>query len=100
LILPSLSEGHPVSLVEAMVAGVPAIATQVGGAPEIIQPGVTGWLIDPLSEESIETAIEELMNASPARLEDLTRRAREYALAHFSPAYYFQQLSELYTSAL
>ena len=42
---PSISEGFGLALVEAMGCGVPVIATAVGGAPEIIKDGETGWLL-------------------------------------------------------
>jgi L-malate glycosyltransferase len=43
--LPSFSEGTSMALLEAMSAGVPAVATAVGGTPEILQDGVNGWLV-------------------------------------------------------
>src|SRR5437899_5125386 len=43
--LTSTSEGMPVSLMEAAACGVPAVATAVGGIPELIEDGVTGFLI-------------------------------------------------------
>src|SRR2546425_7206127 len=46
-VLPSDSEGMPVSLMEAAACGVPAVATAVGGIPELIEGGVTGFLTTP-----------------------------------------------------
>ena len=40
----SLNEGTPVALIEAMAAGVPVVATAVGGVPDVVRPGQTGWL--------------------------------------------------------
>ena len=45
--LPSHSEGSPNVVLEAMAAGVPVIATEVGGVPEIMQDGVTGLIVPP-----------------------------------------------------
>jgi len=46
-VLPSLTEGTPMALLEAMSAGIPVIATNVGGVPKIVENGVNGFLIDP-----------------------------------------------------
>ena len=58
LILPSRAEGLPLSLVEAMLCGRPAIVTKVGGNEEILDDGVTGFLAAPI-EDSIDGALEQ-----------------------------------------
>ena len=52
-VLPSLSEGFPVTVLEAMASGVPIIATNVGGLPEIIKDGENGFLVEPKNPEKI-----------------------------------------------
>lgn len=56
-ILPSLHENHPVSLLEAMAAQLPAIATNVGGNGEIVKDNIFGKLIKPADANEIEKAI-------------------------------------------
>jgi len=56
-VLPSLSEGTPLSILEAMAAGVPVIATCVGGIPEQIEHGKSGILIRPGDVDGLATAI-------------------------------------------
>lgn len=46
-VLPSLTEGTPMALLEAMSLGIPVIATAVGGVPRVVENGVNGFLVDP-----------------------------------------------------
>jgi glycosyltransferase involved in cell wall biosynthesis len=57
--LPSFSEGTSMALLEAMSAGVPAVATAVGGTPEILEYGVTGWLVPSDDLAALTDAIRE-----------------------------------------
>ncbi|HEU4677467.1 MAG TPA: glycosyltransferase family 4 protein [Candidatus Paceibacterota bacterium] len=57
-LLPSLKEGMPYALLEAGAAGLPSIASDVGGIPEVIENGATGLLIDPRNTDTIVTALE------------------------------------------
>ena len=52
-ILPSLSEGFPVTVVEAMASGLPIVATNVRGLPEIVKDGENGFLVEPKNLEEI-----------------------------------------------
>jgi glycosyltransferase involved in cell wall biosynthesis len=56
-VLPSLSEGLPLSLLEAMAAARPVVATAVGGVPEVVQAGVTGFMVPPGSPVKLATRI-------------------------------------------
>ncbi len=61
-VLPSLSEGFPTVLVEALMCGVPVIASDVGGISEIIADGKTGLLTDPGNEDQIREALTTLLD--------------------------------------
>jgi glycosyltransferase involved in cell wall biosynthesis len=71
----SVSDGTPVSLLEAMASGLPCIATSVGGIPEWITNGENGLLIPPRSPEAVAAAILRLA-ADPALRTGLGERAR------------------------
>ena len=61
LILPSIAEGLPVTLMEAMACKVPVIATRVCGIPELVEDGVNGFLVPPKDPQKLADAIEILL---------------------------------------
>ena len=61
-VLPSLSEGRPRVLIEAMACGLPVVATNVGGVSEIVVEGVNGLLVPPRDEMALAKAIEYVFN--------------------------------------
>jgi glycosyltransferase involved in cell wall biosynthesis len=80
LLQPSRMEGFPIALLEAMAAGVPIVASRVGGIPEIVDDGLTGLLVDPpVSADGLAGAIARLHDdaALRARLAETTRRRFE-----------------------
>jgi len=84
-VLPSDSEGMPVSLMEAAACGVPAVATAVGGVPELIDDGVTGFLTPPGDAGKLAAALERLLG-DPDLGARLGVAARQRAQEHFSLA--------------
>jgi L-malate glycosyltransferase len=60
-VLPSLSEGTSNTLLESMAAGIPVIATRVGGNPEVIQEGVSGLLVPPRDSAALAAATASLL---------------------------------------
>ena len=66
-ILPSLTEGTPMALLEAMSSGVPVIASRVGGVPKIIVNGKNGLLVQPRDPKGLAQAIKELFQDYPLR---------------------------------
>src|SRR5262249_61111540 len=57
VVLCSLNEGSPVSLIEAMAAAKPVVATRVGGVPDLVEDGVTGYLTEPDGADGLATRI-------------------------------------------
>ncbi len=65
--LTSISEGIPVTLIEAMAAGLPVVATKVGGVPEIVVPGQTGTLTAPGDDAALADALAQLAEDAQLR---------------------------------
>lgn len=80
LVLSSLSEGTPVALIEAMAAGKAAVATAVGGVPDVTSDGVTGLLVPPRRPADLAAAVLKLADAAVrARMGQAGRaRASDY----------------------
>ncbi len=66
-IMPSLKEGLPYAIMEAMAAGLPVIATSVGGIPDLIEPGIHGMLVPPRDERALAEAITTLITEPDLR---------------------------------
>lgn len=75
LVLPSLSEGCPVVVLEAGACGTPVIATRVGAVPELIEDGKTGIIISPRSPEEIKRALVHLLE-NPSLRQRMGEQAR------------------------
>ncbi|WBL41300.1 glycosyltransferase family 4 protein [Algoriphagus halophytocola] len=97
-VIPSLREGSSVSLAEAMTAGLPSIVTQVGGAAEILGNSQSGNLIDPLSIDSIQSAMQQMIDFSREEREDMGERAKKES-ERFSVENYIQSLMQLYSNS-
>jgi len=81
-VLPSLYEGHPKALIEAMSCGLAVIGTDVDGIRDLIQHGETGWLCQ-VDAESIREAIQYLL-ANPDLCRQLGKNARTFILNNYS----------------
>ncbi len=79
VVFPSLSEGLPVALLEAMAHGRAIVATRVGGMPEVLEDGRSGLVVAPRDAGALAVALAGLA-ADPARRRELGQAARERAL--------------------
>ncbi len=78
-VLPSLAEGFSLALVEAMAAGLPCVATTVGGAPDIIRDGETGSLVPPANTTALANAVIHALQLSPEERQRLSASAHNAA---------------------
>jgi glycosyltransferase involved in cell wall biosynthesis len=99
LILPSIEENCPMVVLEAMAAGVPVAASNVGGVPDLIEDGVTGMLFNPADRPSICSVVEKLLQDSALRAA-LAERAKARALATFEPGIIAGRHLEIYCDLL
>jgi glycosyltransferase involved in cell wall biosynthesis len=98
-VLPSLYEGMPNALLEAMAAALPVVATPVGAVPEMITDGEEGLLVPPDDPEALTAALERLA-WSPDLRRELGRRARERVERFYAPERTMEKLEALYESLL
>jgi len=93
-VLPSYAEGVPMSLLEAMAAGLPSITTPVGGIPDVFTQGAEGLLVAPGDAGQLRAAMSTFITDESARLA-AGRRAHESARVHDVHAY-ARRLADIY----
>ncbi len=95
--LSSRAEGLPNVVLEAMAAGLPVVATRVGGLPEVVRPGRTGWLVPPRDVPALAAAISHLLS-DPETSQAFGRAGREQAVRDFSLANMVRSHEEIFMS--
>ncbi len=94
-VLPSLSEGSSVSLVEAMSVGLPSIVTKIGGTIEILGESNSGILIDPFDQDSIFQALSKSIHLSYDQRKEMGIKAKQQA-NRFTVKNYLNTLLTIY----
>jgi glycosyltransferase involved in cell wall biosynthesis len=97
--MPSLWEGLPLSLVLAMGAGLPVIATRVAGIPEVVEDGVSGLLVPPGDSDELGHALARVVE-DPALRTALGERARSVVTPRFGVDQYVGSMTGLYDRLL
>ncbi|HEX6155090.1 MAG TPA: glycosyltransferase family 4 protein [Burkholderiales bacterium] len=94
-VLPSHVENMPVSVLEAMAAGVPVVATTVGAIPEVVEHGVTGLLVPPRDANALARAIETIL-ADAQQCQRMAEAGRTRAARHYSVDCVMPRLEAIY----
>jgi glycosyltransferase involved in cell wall biosynthesis len=97
-VLPSLWEGLPMAVLEAMAMGLPVVASAVNGTPEAVEDGVTGYLVPPADPVRLAERLEAIAADGEAR-EAMGRAAREAARSRFGVERMVDQLEAVYRAA-
>jgi glycosyltransferase involved in cell wall biosynthesis len=98
LVLPSLNEGMGRVLVEAMAAGKPVVASEVGGIPDLVRHGETGYLVRPADEKALANGIKKILK-DPERAKQMGQRGKEYC-RQFSLEAMIEKLDDLYADLI
>jgi glycosyltransferase involved in cell wall biosynthesis len=97
--LSSITESFPNAVLEAMAAGRAVVATRVGGVPELVRDGETGWLVPPRDAQAMARRIIELAG-SPSQRQAMGQAGRALAVREFSPWRMKERLEGYYEETL
>ena len=98
-VLPSLSEGLSMAILEAMIAGKPVVATQVGGNPELVLHGETGFLVPPQDSEALAASLAALLT-NRQQADQFAERGKRRAEGQFSLGTMVRAYQTLYDECL
>src|SRR5207249_1734650 len=98
-VLPSLTESFSNTLLESMANGLPVVATNVGGNPEIVSDGINGLLVPPKDPAALSRAIVELLG-NPELARRLGRAARQKVVNEYSVECLLRRTEDLYIGLL
>ena len=98
-VLPSQAEGISNTILEAMATGLPVIATNVGGNPELVKDGETGLLVPPSNPEKMATALYGLIS-DPEKRQQQGENSHQRVLEHFSIQAMVNKYTKVYDSLI
>jgi glycosyltransferase involved in cell wall biosynthesis len=98
-VLSSVQEGVPLSVVEAMAAGKPVIATDIGGLRLLVKPAINGLLVPPADAVAFEAAMRELAGNAALR-QEMGKQGRQIAHESFGVSVMINRYQDLYESVL
>ena len=100
MVLPSFAEGLPVVIMEALALKRPVISTYVAGIPELVEPGVCGWLVPPGSAEILAIAMRAALEAPLEKLEEMGKAGAERVAQQHNVALEAKKLVALFEKAV
>jgi glycosyltransferase involved in cell wall biosynthesis len=99
LVLPSANEGTPVSVIEALAAETPVVATRVGGVPDVVRDGEEGFLVDPGATDELAERLARLARDRELR-QRLGRSGRDRVLKRYAVERLLDDVDRLYRELL
>ena len=99
LVLPSGNEGTPVTVIEALAAERPVVATRVGGVPDVVRDGEDGFLVETGATDDLADRLGRLAR-DPALRAQMGKRGRERVLPRYAVDRLVDDVDELYRSLL
>lgn len=100
MVLPSFAEGLPVVLMEALALGRPVISTAIAGTPELVEPGVNGWLVPAGAVEPLARALREVLRTPTARLTEMGQAGRARVARDHDVRREARRLAELFRTVV
>lgn len=94
-VLTSGNEGLPVTVIESLSSGVSVVATRVGGVPELIDEGRTGFIVQPCNPESIADGLKKALR-DPEKTKAMGKLAQEETIANYSSQRLIRDMEKLY----
>lgn len=98
-VLPSLTEGTPMVLLEAMANGIPVVATAVGGIPKIVRSNFNGLLVSPANPEELANGIRTVLSDEPMRTK-MAAAAKDTIVARYNLDTWIKKIESVYLSVL
>lgn len=98
MVLPSFAEGLPVVVMEALALSRPVISTYVAGIPELVEPGICGWLVPPGSIEALTAAMRATLELPVEKLDQMGRVGAERVAKQHDAAVEASKLAALFWS--
>jgi glycosyltransferase involved in cell wall biosynthesis len=99
VVQPSISEGMSISLIEAMAAGVPVLASSIGGATELLEHGHNGWLLTGADPGSIAQALSSIRGLGPQGIQQVGLQAQSTVANRFEARRYLEKMQRVYLTA-
>jgi glycosyltransferase involved in cell wall biosynthesis len=93
-------ENNPMTIVEGYSYGKPVIGANIGGIPEIIEDGKTGYLFESGNSDDLLSMVSKADSLSDKEYEKMSKNARQFAEDNFNPEIHYQQLMTIYKKVL
>jgi len=98
-VYPSYSEGLPIAVIEAMASGLPIVASNVGGLPDLVREGENGFIVDPGSPDQLAIGLQKVIADRELR-HSMGKSSCEFANEHYDIEQHVVKLVEIYEKSI